>query len=795
MSWGVRPQAMLGHSLGEYVAACLAGVFSLEDALRAGGARAARLIADAARRAPCSPSRCPRPRSRPLLGDRALALAAVNGPALCVVAGPERGRGGAARRARGARRRRPAACRTSHAFHSAMMEPVARRLRRAWSRGCALAPPAIPFVSNVTGTWITAAEATDPATGRATCAARSASRRPAHAAAASRPGPAGGRPRPRAHHAGPPARRRRPRAGAPPTLRPAYDPQPDGSSCSAPWRASGSPASTSSGPASTPASGATSSCSLPTPSSASASGSIPGLRWPGRSRRRPSRTRSPPHPRIPVPARHLLVAPRDATEEAIAAVWRQVLALDRVGVHDGFFALGGHSLLAPRILLGVREAFGIDVPLARLLAAPTVAELAEEVERLRRGEAAAEDAPIDLAAEAVLDPAIRVESPPVGNVPDPRPWPSPAPPVSLAPTCCATCCGHPRRRPLPGARREPGGGEGPHPRTSPPTASIREPRWTASSPCWATCLAALGHFGGGFRALAERAEAVYHCGAWVNFTYPYRRSRPPTSAPRRRPCGSPPWAGPSRCTSSPPSPSSNRRTGDGAGPGGHAARRRHRRARGRLPAEQVGGEQLVALARGRGIAASVHRPGPIAGDAARGRQHPRPRLDLLKGCIQMGTAPDLAVPFDPVPVDYLAAGIVHLLRRTRASAGPSTTSIPPTSWRDVFLQRMRLGYPVQPPPPPSLAPGAPAAVESGAENALAPFWPLLRGMAAPSESPLAEVQRPSGPRFDDRNTESGLAGSGIVCPPADRALFDVYFAHFVESGFLPPPPVLESVGG
>ena len=49
--------------------------------------------------------------------------------------------------------------------------------------------------------------------------------------------------------------------------------------------------------------------------------------------------------------------------------------------------------------------------------------------------------------------------------------------------------------------------------------------------------------------------------------------------------------------------------------------------------------------------------------------------------------------------------------------------------------------------------------------------------------------------IDDRNTERGLAGSGVVCPPADRALFDVYFAHFVESGFLPPPPVevLETV--
>jgi amino acid adenylation domain-containing protein len=70
------------------------------------------------------------------------------------------------------------------------------------------------------------------------------------------------------------------------------------------------------------------------------------------------------------------VPPRDATEAAIAEAWRDVLGVDRVGIHDDFFALGGHSLLALRVLARVRDALRIDLPVATLLQGPTVAEMA-----------------------------------------------------------------------------------------------------------------------------------------------------------------------------------------------------------------------------------------------------------------------------------------------------------------------------------------------------------------------------------------------------------------------------------
>ncbi|MEV4630895.1 amino acid adenylation domain-containing protein [Micromonospora sp. NPDC049523] len=70
------------------------------------------------------------------------------------------------------------------------------------------------------------------------------------------------------------------------------------------------------------------------------------------------------------------VAPRTPAEEGLAVLWREVLGLADVGVHDNFFALGGHSLTATRLIARIRATFGVDLPLRLLFAAPTIAELA-----------------------------------------------------------------------------------------------------------------------------------------------------------------------------------------------------------------------------------------------------------------------------------------------------------------------------------------------------------------------------------------------------------------------------------
>ncbi|HEX9944537.1 MAG TPA: phosphopantetheine-binding protein, partial [Thermoanaerobaculia bacterium] len=75
--------------------------------------------------------------------------------------------------------------------------------------------------------------------------------------------------------------------------------------------------------------------------------------------------------------------PATPVEEEVAAIWRELLTLERVGRHDNFFELGGHSLLAARIVAALRERFGVEVPLRILFEKPTVVEQARAVAEIR----------------------------------------------------------------------------------------------------------------------------------------------------------------------------------------------------------------------------------------------------------------------------------------------------------------------------------------------------------------------------------------------------------------------------
>ncbi|MGH9851384.1 MAG: type I polyketide synthase, partial [Blastocatellia bacterium] len=157
MSWGVRPDAMIGHSLGEYVAACLAGVFSLRDGLSLVVLRA-KLFERLPRGSMLSVS-LPESAAAELL-DKELSIAAINGPDQCVFSGPVEAIDEMAVRL-GQKEIEFRRIHIDVAAHSNMVDRILDEFR-GFVRTLRLRPPQIPFISNVTGDWIGDAEATDP---------------------------------------------------------------------------------------------------------------------------------------------------------------------------------------------------------------------------------------------------------------------------------------------------------------------------------------------------------------------------------------------------------------------------------------------------------------------------------------------------------------------------------------------------------------------------------------------------------------------------------------------------------
>ena len=162
MHWGIQPEAMIGHSIGEFVAACLGGVFSLEDALA--------IVVERAKGMQQLPHgtmlsiRLGERDVRKFLEENNLEgyldVAVINSPKLCVVSGPTESiqtlharleiEGIVAR-----------ILHTSHAFHSHMMEPAVRPFAN-YLQNVSLKPTTIPIMSTVTGEWLNETQATDP---------------------------------------------------------------------------------------------------------------------------------------------------------------------------------------------------------------------------------------------------------------------------------------------------------------------------------------------------------------------------------------------------------------------------------------------------------------------------------------------------------------------------------------------------------------------------------------------------------------------------------------------------------
>jgi acyl transferase domain-containing protein/NRPS condensation-like uncharacterized protein len=367
IEWGIRPAAMIGHSIGEYVAACLAQVFSLPDALALVAARG-RLMQQATRGemlvVPLTEARVQE------YLDSGLSLAAVNAPELCVVSGMPQAIAGLERRLEKVQCSR---LHTSHAFHSSLMDPILETFANE-VRKVKLHAPVLPFISNVSGAWITAAEATDvdywtrhlrhtvrfadgiktltndadwlalevgPGRTLCTLARQQLGKQSGTVLLSSLPQAqdkedsidailrslgkfwlAGGEVDWRGFHAH--EQRRRIPLPAYPFERQRY------------WI-----------------------------------DALQDLAQPS-FEQSPANTSLHPRPEL----QNEYSAPGNEVEQRIAAIFQELLGTEQVGVNDNFFDLGGHSLLATQVVSRLREEFALKVSLQNLFEAPTVAGLA-----------------------------------------------------------------------------------------------------------------------------------------------------------------------------------------------------------------------------------------------------------------------------------------------------------------------------------------------------------------------------------------------------------------------------------
>ena len=388
MSWGIQPDALLGHSVGEYVAACLAGVFSLEDglaliALRGRlvqalppGAMLAVSLSEAAAQGWCSTE---------------VSLAVVNGMERCVLAGTVEAmaRVHASLQAQGIASTR---LHTSHAFHSHLLQPMlapfAARLRQV-----RLEPPQIPYLSNLTGGWIRPEEATSPdywlqhfrQTVRFVDNLAALFQNGMDLLLEVGPG--------RALSA---LARQHPACPTTATMLHSLPPDRDGDAeteqclqslgrlwlrgAKVDWQGFYA-----------------AECRRRVP--------LPGypferkrywLDVPGQFRQpQQAIRRQETHPPLPLPlaAQHPSPAEMSPLQQQIATLWTQSLGVHEIDADADFFTLGGDSLLATQVVARLRAQFKFNLDTHSLLQAPTIAKLAQLIERQRDGHEGADTRP------------------------------------------------------------------------------------------------------------------------------------------------------------------------------------------------------------------------------------------------------------------------------------------------------------------------------------------------------------------------------------------------------------------
>jgi thioester reductase-like protein len=189
-------------------------------------------------------------------------------------------------------------------------------------------------------------------------------------------------------------------------------------------------------------------------------------------------------------------------------------------------------------------------------------------------------------------------------------------------------------------------------------------------------------------------------------------------------------------------------------------------------------ERTVHAAAERGFPVRVYRPGGVTGSSRTGHFAQGAYLEaFLKGCIQHRSAPDSDMPFDMVPVDYVADALLHISRTPNEERTFHLTNPTNDGVQEIFDAIEAYGYPLERQPFEEWKKGLLSSPDF-AQNALKPFDWFLGNVGEQQITP---------PRYLSTRTQAAVEGSDLRCPPVAE-LIPTYLDHWVEIGFLEPPP-------
>lgn len=490
----------------------------------------------------------------------------------------------------------------------------------------------------------------------------------------------------------------------------------------------------------------------------------------------------------------VFIAPATPMEKQLAEIWSQVLGIEEIGIYDNFFELGGHSLLSVQLLSQVQKAFQVDVPLFYLLKAPTIAGLIEAIDVVQNLSSATVDkeTEIDLQADFVLDSTIRPHT------------------LYVEPTI------QPQHIFLTGATGFVGAfllhelleqtGASIHCLVR--SSSLEEGKQRIQSNLeryllWNEQLSSriipvlgdlsqplLGLSEQQFSKLAVKLDKIYHNGAFVNLVYPYSvlRAANVLGTGEVLKLATLVKVTPVHFISTLDIFQSSFYSKLEVIPENDGLAYNEGFYNGYAQSKWVA-EKLMIAARERGIPVCIYRLGMVTGHSQTGVSQTNDLMcRLIKGMIQMKTAPQLDRMINMTPVDYVSQAIVHLSMQPE-SIGKAfhLNNSHPLHLSEFVGEICTLGYPIEQIPYEQwlsqlLEP------DFSQENVLRPLSSLLNKRFE-EQLPYLEISLLASQTFGCQNTNNGLLGTSIVCPPVDAQLLNVYFSYFSRSGFLKSPLV------